>query len=192
MSRKSVVDNQWARSGCERILLIYSAGFHFEKAAQTIKRLFPEAELTAATPPSMEERARHCDAIDRVLLTELERYSPVRNAGTVIRHVRKLRRDRYDMAVVMFRSMKLGVLLYCMRAAVTAVADVAGGLHPWHVGPVRATISVPAAAIRRLSGLAVYYTIRTIVGVWNAFTCFACVGRRSKTQSAPRTRPPHR
>lgn len=172
MSRLSVIDNKWAEAGCNSILLIYSAGFHFEKAAQTIKDLFPESKLTAAVPPSMEKRAQLCTAIDNVQLTGHERYSPVRNVTAVIRHVRDLRKNKYDIAVVMFRSMKLGGLLYCMRAQITAVADVDGALHQWHVGPVRAAMAVPAAALRRLAGLTAYYAIRTIITLWNTLAFF--------------------
>jgi hypothetical protein len=168
MSRSSVVDNWISDTQCRRVLLIYSAGFHFERAARAIKDAAPASELTAAVPPSMEERARTCEDVDKVLLTEREGYGGIGGLRHALRHVLALRRDRYDMAVVMFRSMKLAVVLYCMRAGVTALADASGGLERWHVSPVRALAAVPVWFLKRILGCAVYGTIRLIVGLWRA------------------------
>ncbi|MCD6288468.1 MAG: hypothetical protein J7M12_05080 [Candidatus Hydrogenedentes bacterium] len=170
MSRQSVIDNWYTDMTCKKTLLVYSAGFHFEQAAETIKTLFPETELTAAVPPSMIDRARLCPAVDRVIPTARERYSPLRHPIAIIGYVRNLRREQYDLAVAMFRSKKLGFLLYCTRSRNQAVASAAGELDPWNVGLIRAAAAVPIAAARRLGGLAVYGVIRLIVGLWQAAT----------------------
>jgi len=166
MSRQLLISDPWSNRQYDSILLIHSVGFHFERAAGLIKSRFPAATLTAAVPPSMAERAQTCQHVDRVVLVERERYRPVRDAAAIVRLTKLLRRDEYGIAVAMFRSAKLGLLLYCMRARATAVADVSGTLYPWRVGPVSGTIALVKAVIRRLIGTIAYAGIRLIARLW--------------------------
>jgi hypothetical protein len=166
MSRKLLISDPWDGQQFDAVLLMYSVGFHFERAAALIKSRFPAATLTAAVPPSMTSRARACQHIDRVLEVERERYSPLRDAGAIVRLVKLLRRDEYGIAVAMFRSIKLGLLLYCTRTRATAVADAAGTLYPWRVGVVSGTVAVVKTVIRRVVGTVAYAVIRLIARLW--------------------------
>ena len=166
MSRKLLISDPWSDRQYDSILLIHSVGFHFERAARLIKSRFPTATLTAAVPPSMVERARECPHIDRVVAVERERYHPVRDTAGILRLVKLLRRDEYGIAIAMFRSVKLGLLLYCLRARATAVADVSGTLYPWRVGPVRGAVATVKAVIRRVVGTVAYAVIRLIARLW--------------------------
>jgi len=170
MSRKLLISDPWGDQQYDSILLIHSVGFHFERAAGLIKSRFPAATLTAAVPPSIAERAQTCQHIDRVVVVERERYHPIRDAAATIRLTKLLRRDKYAMAVAMFRSSKLGLLLYCLRARATAVADVSGTLYPWRVGPVSGTVACVKAVVRRLIGMTVYTIIRLIARLWRLTT----------------------
>ncbi len=166
MSRKLLISDPWSDRQYDNILLIHSVGFHFERAAALIKFRFPAATLTAAVPPSMAERARTCQHIDQVVVVERERYQPVRDAGAIVRLVKLLRRHEYGIAVAMFRSVKLGLLLYCLRTRTTAVADAAGMLYPWRVGAVSGAVALVKAAIRRVVGTVAYAVIRLIARLW--------------------------
>ena len=166
MSRRLLISDPWDGQQFDSILLIYSVGFHFERAAALIKSRFPAATLTAAVPSSMLDRARTCQHIDRVVEVERERYGSARDAGAIVRLVKVLRRDEYGIAVAMFRSVKLGLLLYCTRARMTAVADAAGTLYPWRVGAVSGALTVVKAVIRRVVGTVAYILIRLIARLW--------------------------
>ncbi len=166
MSRELLISDPWSGEQCNTALLVYSAGFHFERAARLVKSRFSGATLAAAVPPSMAERARACPHVDKVIVVECERYRPVRDAAAILRMVKLLRRDRYDLAVVMFRSVKLGVLLYCLRARLTAVADMSEQLYPWRVGPLRAIAACVMTIVKRTVGTIAYTLIRLTVRLW--------------------------
>jgi len=166
MSRELLIRDPWSDQECTSALLVYSLGFHFERAARLIKSRFPAATLTAAVPPSMADRARNCEDIDAVVVIEREKYRPLRDAGAIVRLVRLLRRDTYDIAVVMFRSIRLGVLLYCLRARLTAVAEISGELRPWRVGPVRAIAAIAMTSAKYIVGTAAYGAIRLMLRLW--------------------------
>jgi len=166
MSRELLISDPWRDKRYSSILLVYSIGFHFEDTARLIKATFPEAKLTAAVPPSVAERARACPAIDEIVLVDKEKYRPVRDAVAIVKLVMRLRSVRYDLAVSMFRSVKLGLLLYSLRAGTTAVAEISGNLFPWRVGPLRGAANALMTAVKCAVGSVIYVIVRLTLRVW--------------------------
>ncbi len=91
-----------------RIGLMYSYGPHFKQAARMLRARYPDSRITALLPPGYPEAVIR-DVVDDIIVCAPE---PERGKtpGQAWRLIRILRRERYDILVVLFDSLKLQLI----------------------------------------------------------------------------------
>ena len=89
-----------------KIGVFYSLGPHFLKTLETLRREFPETDLTIMVPPDYPLSEEECALADHVEETERDHYSP-RDVAACLRLVRRIRRQRFHTFVVLFDSLQL-------------------------------------------------------------------------------------
>ncbi len=93
----------------ERIVVFYSADADYAARLRAARRAFPDARITAVIPATqtLSDGERAC--VDHVHAAEPAAYSPVR-VRRFLGFLRALRAMRADLFIVMFDSLRLGLL----------------------------------------------------------------------------------
>ncbi len=91
-----------------RIGLLYSYGPHFKQAARALRTRYPGSRITALLPPGYPEAVIR-DVVDDIIICAPEpEYG--KTPGQAWRLIKTLRRERYDVLVVLFDSLKLQLI----------------------------------------------------------------------------------
>lgn len=111
-----------------RICAYYSHGPHFVRLLRHLRAMYPAAHLTAFTPPGFPPEVLQ-GHVDRMAYTGRREYS-LRQVRPLLRLVQVLRRERFDLFVVMFDSPKLRLLARLSGAKAAMVYTVDGRMMP--------------------------------------------------------------
>jgi hypothetical protein len=134
-----------------KICAFYSHGPHFVRLLKHLRATYPAAHLTTFTPPGFPPEVLRGYA-DRMAYTGRRAY-PLRELRPLLRLIEVLRRERFDLFVVMFDSPRLRLLARLSGAKRAMVYTVDGRTIPLHG---LALGSLLAAFPRRIRGIALY------------------------------------
>lgn len=140
------------------VAVFYSRGPHYARALRFLRGRYPEAVVTAITPPGYPHEAL-AGIPDRHLETALNAY-PIAGMPGLTRLLRTIRNDRYDLFVVMFPSIKLRFLASFSGARWAYCFGPDGQFLPLNFAPVRLMLGW---AKRRIVGHFTYARIWAIV-----------------------------
>lgn len=140
------------------IAAYYSRGPHFARLLKELRKRYPEARLTAITPPGFPQEALIGQA-DRMIHTSQAVYG-LHEPGALFSLVGQLRKGKYDLFVVMFDSPKLRMLAALSGAKRRACYTTSGDYTPLGLSPFRQVFTM---IYRGLQGRIRYRRIRRIV-----------------------------
>lgn len=126
-------------SAQQHIVAFYSRGPHFARLLRHLRKVHPDARITAMIPPSFPADTL-VDLADVVLVTPPPPHG-LRNPGALSALVRQIRATNCTRFVVMFDSARLRL-----------VAVVSGAPERWCFGPDGSYTVIEAALLRRLFG----------------------------------------
>ncbi|HOJ34083.1 MAG TPA: hypothetical protein PKY35_15070 [Candidatus Hydrogenedentes bacterium] len=92
-----------------KIGVFCNGGTHVTEVLAAARQKYPHANLCAILPPSFELTPNRADGVDRIVRTDRDNYT-VRDVKAGIRLIRQIRKERFDLFVVLFDSMQLNVL----------------------------------------------------------------------------------
>jgi len=92
----------------KQIGAFYSHGPHYTRLLQHLRKTYPNAEITAITPPGFPKDAL-IGLAEKRMVTKQPAYS-LRSPGALWELMRNIRAAKYDLFVVMFDSPKLRIL----------------------------------------------------------------------------------
>lgn len=141
-----------------RIGALYSRGPHFPRTLQQIRRVHPDAHITAIVPPEYPRDTLEGLA-DAVVATARNVRSGA-NWKTALAVLRQIRAGQYDQFVVMFDSLKLRLLAAGSGAASRCCHTVDGRVIPLSRNPLPALLRAFARSVR---GHIAYAYIRWVV-----------------------------
>lgn len=93
----------------ERIIIFYSADADYAARLRAARRAFPDARITAVVPATLTLSDPERACVDHVHAADPAAYTPVR-IGRFLSFLRALRAMRADLFIVMFDSLRLGLL----------------------------------------------------------------------------------
>jgi ADP-heptose:LPS heptosyltransferase len=126
-------------SAQQHIVAFYSRGPHFARLLRHLRRVHPDARLSAMIPPGFPADTL-TDLADAVLVTPAPPHG-LRNPGALSALVRQIRATHCTRFVVMFDSARLRL-----------VAMASGAPERWCFGPDGSYTAIQAAPLRRLCG----------------------------------------
>lgn len=141
-----------------RICAFYSRGPHYQRLLKTLRTQYPEATLHAVVPPSFPPEVLQ-EVANEVRQTETAEWR-LSSPGSLLRLLRQLRAERYDLFVTLFDSPKLRVLAALSGARVRQHYTVDGRLLPLRLAPLRNGID---AVRRNVRGRILYAYLRYVV-----------------------------
>ena len=124
-------------SAQQHIVAFYSRGPHFARLLRHLRRVHPDARLSAMIPPGFPADTL-TDLADAVLVTPAPPHG-LRNPGALSALVRQIRATHCTRFVVMFDSARLRL-----------VAMASGAPERWCFGPDGGYNKIEAAPLRRL------------------------------------------
>ena len=143
------------------VALFYSRGPHFMDGLQSLRAMYPDAEIAAIIPGGVQLSKEERDLIQSVVLAESGRYV-LAEARKLMHLLGEIRRARYDLFTVMFPSPKLRLLAAFSGAANRACIHPKGRIERLSKGPVGILADETA---RRIKGWFVYLKMWVIVRV---------------------------
>lgn len=92
-----------------RVGVFYSLGQEFDQIIKSIREAFPDDHLVAMVPSAYVETEAIAPFVDEAIRTKYASY-PSRQPWRTLDMIRTLRRERYDVFIVIFYSFKLRLL----------------------------------------------------------------------------------
>lgn len=90
----------------KRVCVFYSLGIEFDQIVKSIRNAYPDAHLTALVPSVYTDPAAVAPHVDEAKRTKHASY-PTTRPWRIIGLIREIRRERFDVFVVIFFSFKL-------------------------------------------------------------------------------------
>jgi len=144
--------------GIKRICALYRHGPHYIQMLRYLREHWPEARITAMTPPGYPQEALE-DLADEVLEMGRSTYR-LRDLLALPALLRQIKAGRYDLFVVMFDSPKLRMLAALTRIPRRACYTIDGRYFPLELRLIR---FVADYLYRNIRGRITYAYIRHVV-----------------------------
>ena len=150
----------------EKVLLYYSPSLHFEQAKTLLDQTFPKSRLWAALPPSKREDAVAREGLSGIVPIPKDGLRPVRDFAACVKLLGSIRREKFDLLVILFDSYELKVFALLSGCRRHAVINSRLEFHTLNLGIRRAPQVILGLPCRALLGHTVLLALRTFVAAW--------------------------
>ena len=157
---------QSASANPEKVLLYYSPSLHFEQAKTLLRQRFPKSRLWAAFPPAKQDDDVVREGLSGIVPIPKDGLRPVRDFAVCAKLLGSIRREKFDLIVILFDSYELKVFALLSGCRRHAVINSRLEFHTLNLGICRAPQVILGRPCRVILGRIVFAALRTCVAVW--------------------------
>ena len=150
----------------EKVLLYYSPSLHFEQAKTLLHQTFPKSRLWAALPPSKQDDDVVREGLSGLVPIPKDDLRPVRDFAACVKLLGSIRREKFDLIVILFDSYELKVFSLLSGCRRHAVINSRVEFQSVNLSILRAPQVILGRPCRALLGHTVLLALRTFVAAW--------------------------